>query len=124
MEVFVLLFKFFKVDFLFFILFRYAPTRRKVAELIEARKERISNLVDSFNEYEKLIAKASKAVDFYEKLEKNVSDLQKNVQKAVEENERIKDAEIAKLAPKPSKSILKIESLEVAMINSSFHYEY
>ena len=88
-----------------FLISRYAPTRRKVSDLIELRKDKIISLCDSFTEYEKLIDKASKAVEFYEKLSKNVSDLQKSVQKAIEENEREKDAVIAKIAPKPGKQL-------------------
>merc|ERR1711962_672247 len=83
----------------------YAPTRRKVADLIEARREKISTLIDSFNVYENLTLKSSKALEFYEKLNTNVSDLKKKVSKAMEENEQEKDAVIAKLAaPKPSAS--------------------
>ena len=89
--------------FLFF-LFRYAPTRRKVADLIDARREKISSLIDSFAVYENLTVKSSKALEFYEKLNTNVGDLQKKVSEAMEENEREKDAVIAKLAPpKPGK---------------------
>ena len=80
-------------------LFRYAPTRRKVADLIDARREKISNLIDSFAVYENLMLKSSKALEFYEKLNTNVGDLQKKVSEAMEENERDKDAVIAKLAP-------------------------
>ena len=84
--------------------FRYAPTRRKVADLIDARREKISSLIDSFAVYENLTVKSSKALEFYEKLNTNVGDLQKKVSEAMEENEREKDAVIAKLAPpKPGK---------------------
>ena len=84
--------------------FRYAPTRRKVADLIDARREKISSLIDSFAFYENLTVKSSKALEFYEKLNTNVGDLQKKVSEAMEENEREKDAVIAKLAPpKPGK---------------------
>ena len=93
-----------KLDYYFeFAILRYAPTRRKVADLIEARREKISTLIDSFNVYENLTLKSSKALEFYEKLNTNVSDLKKKVSKAMEENEQEKDAVIAKLAaPKPT----------------------
>merc|ERR1740129_1389945 len=78
---------------------KYAPTRRKVADLIDARREKISSLIDSFAVYENLTVKSSKALEFYEKLNTNVGDLQKKVSEAMEENEREKDAVIAKLAP-------------------------
>ena len=74
-----------------------------MADLIEARQEKISTLIDSFNVYENLTLKSSKALEFYEKLNTNVSDLKKKVSKAMEENEQEKDAVIAKLAaPKPT----------------------
>ena len=89
--------------------FRYAPTRRKVADLIDARREKISSLIDSFAFYENLTVKSSKALEFYEKLNTNVGDLQKKVSEAMEENEHEKDAVIAKLAPpKPGKYLKKL----------------
>ena len=62
---------------------KYVPTRRKVADLIQNRKDKISSLVETFEAYESLNEKVSKAVDFYEKLAKNTSDLQTKVQKSV-----------------------------------------
>ena len=89
--------------------YRYAPTRRKVANLIDARREKISSLIDSFAVYENLTVKSSKALEFYEKLNTNVGDLQKKVSEAMEENEHEKDAVIAKLAPpKPGKYLKKL----------------
>ena len=88
-----------KYLYIFSVCFRYAPTRRKVADLIDARREKISSLIDSYAVYQNLTVKSSKALEFYEKLNTNVGDLQKKVSEAMEENEREKDAEIAKLAP-------------------------
>merc|ERR1712029_431456 len=62
---------------------KYVPTRRKVADLIQNRKDKISSLVETFEAYESLNEKVSKAVEFYEKLAKNTSDLQTKVQKSV-----------------------------------------
>ena len=67
---------------------KYVPTRRKVADLIQNRKDKISSLVDTFEAYESLNEKVSKAVEFYEKLAKNISDLQTKVQKSVVEKKR------------------------------------
>ena len=77
---------------------KYAPTRKKVADLIEARNEKIRGLIDSFKAYENLLGKAKKAVEFYEKLNSNLQDLMKKVEKTMSENEKEKDAVIAKLA--------------------------
>ena len=38
---------------------KYAPTRKKVADLIEARNEKIRSLIDSFKAYENLLGKAN-----------------------------------------------------------------
>ena len=80
-----------------YIFCRYVPTRRKVADLIEARKDKITSLVESFQAYENLTEKVSKAVEFYEKLSKNVGDLQKNVEKAVKDKLKEHEAAMAKL---------------------------
>ena len=77
---------------------KYAPTRRKVADLIEARKEKIQSLIESFKAYENLFQMAKKAVEFYETLNSNIQDLIKKVEKTMAQNENEKDAIIAKLA--------------------------
>ena len=77
---------------------KYAPTRRKVADLIEARKEKIQSLIESFKAYENLFQMAKKAVEFYETLNSNIQDLIKKVEKTMQQNENEKDAIIAKLA--------------------------
>ena len=76
---------------------KYVPTRRKVADLIQARKDKISSLVETFEAYESLHEKVSKAVEFYEKLAKNVGDLQTKVQKSAEEKKREAEAALAKM---------------------------
>ena len=86
---------------------KYAPTRREVANLIEARKEKIQSLMDSFQAYENLLLKAKKAVDFYEQLNTNIQDLAKKVEKTMLDNEKEKDTTIAKLTSTP-KGNLKI----------------
>ena len=55
-----------------FLFYRYASTRRIVAELINARTELIGSLVASFYAYDDLLTKASKGLEFYSKLNSNV----------------------------------------------------
>ena len=55
-----------------FLFYRYASTRRIVAELINARTELIGSLVASFYAYDDLLTKASKGLEFYSKLNNNV----------------------------------------------------
>jgi hypothetical protein len=82
-----------------------------VADLIEARRERISSLVDSYNSFEGLLHKSSKAMEFYEKLNSNITKLQKKIETAVNENEREKDAVMAKFAgPSSTGTLVKTRS--------------
>ena len=55
------------------LFFRYASTRRIVSELINARTELIGSLVASFYAHDDLLQKASKGLEFYSKLNANVS---------------------------------------------------
>ena len=66
--------------------------------MIDARKEKTTSLIDSFNAYENLMKKMTKAIQFYQKLNNNVMDLQKKVKHALDEKEKEKDAVFAKLA--------------------------
>ena len=56
-----------------FVCSRYASTRRIVAELINARTELIGSLVASFYAHDDLLTKASKGLEFYTKLNSNVT---------------------------------------------------
>ena len=101
---------------------KYAPTRREVANLIEARKEKIQSLMDSFQAYENLLLKAKKAVDFYEQLNTNIQDLAKKVEKTMLDNEKEKDATIAKLTstPKGNLKIFILTHLILIIFNNLF----
>ena len=53
----------------------YADTRRVISDLLSARRELISSLVTSFYAFDDLLVKAAKGLEFYAKLDSNVSKL-------------------------------------------------
>lgn len=58
---------------------RYAPTRKATSEIIKQRELMLSALVSSYDAYEDLIAKSSKGMEFYRKLETNLTKLLQRV---------------------------------------------
>lgn len=71
----------------------YAQTaniRKGVEEILKRREHIISSLIASYDAYEDLLAKSSKGLEFYRKLEINVSKLLQRVKSTckVQEEER------------------------------------
>lgn len=58
---------------------RYGSTRKNTGELHRKRGAIISSLIASYDAYEDLLSKSSKGLDFYKKLETNVSKLLQRV---------------------------------------------
>ena len=69
---------------------RYAGTRRATNEILRKREATVSALISSYDAYEDLIAKSSKGLEFYRKLETNVSKLLQRVKSTckVQDEER------------------------------------
>ncbi|KAK0088528.1 hypothetical protein PV325_011727 [Microctonus aethiopoides] len=69
---------------------RTAETRKSVEEIIKRRDLMISSLMTSYDTYEDLLAKSSKGLEFYRKLEVNVTKLLQRVKSTcrVQEEER------------------------------------
>ncbi|CAG2059549.1 unnamed protein product, partial [Timema podura] len=69
---------------------RYAGTRKATNEIIRKRESIINGLIASYDAYEDLLAKSSKGLEFYRKLETNVSKLLQRVKGTcrVQEEER------------------------------------
>nr|CAD7405110.1 unnamed protein product [Timema poppensis] len=69
---------------------RYAGTRKATNEIIRKRESIINGLISSYDAYEDLLAKSSKGLEFYRKLETNVSKLLQRVKGTckVQEEER------------------------------------
>jgi len=68
----------------------YAGTRKATNEIIRKREAMVSALVSSYDAYEDLIAKSSKGLEFYRKLETNVNKLLQRVKSTckVQDEER------------------------------------
>ncbi|KAK6622648.1 hypothetical protein RUM43_008490 [Polyplax serrata] len=58
---------------------RFGSTRKSTSELHKRRSAIISSLIASYDAYEDLLSKSSKGLDFYKKLETNVSKLLQRV---------------------------------------------
>lgn len=69
---------------------RYAGTRKATNEILRKREAMVSALVSSYDAYEDLIAKSSKGLEFYRKLETNVNKLLQRVKSTckVQDEER------------------------------------
>ena len=70
--------------------------RRVVADLLTAREVQISQLVSSHAAYDDLLVKAAKGLEFYARLESNVSKLAYRVREVVTRRQEERDAKIAK----------------------------
>lgn len=66
------------------------PTRRYIHETIQKRNQTIAALITSYDTYDDLLAKAKKGIEFYTKLETNVSKLLQRIKSAskVQQEER------------------------------------
>ncbi|CAH1969012.1 unnamed protein product [Acanthoscelides obtectus] len=78
-------------------------TRRYIQDIVQKRQSTISALVQSSDSYEDLLAKANKGVEFYTKLETNVSKLLQRIKSACkvqqEEREQMLKKDLAKNTP-------------------------
>ena len=66
-----------------------------MADLLTARDTQISQMVSSHADYEDLLIKAAKGLEFYAKLEANVSRLADRVKEVVKARQEERDAKIA-----------------------------
>ncbi|KAJ8921018.1 hypothetical protein NQ315_015814 [Exocentrus adspersus] len=93
-------------------------TRRYVQEIIQKRTSTISALITSYDSYEDLLAKANKGIEFYTKLETNVSKLLQRVRSTCEvqreereqmlsKNESLKVEDTAPVPPQSTAPKLK-----------------
>ena len=78
---------------------KYVDTRRTISELTNSRNEMIGSLVASFYAHEDLLHKATKGLEFYDKLDSNVTKLLHRVQGVVKVHQEERDAILAKNAP-------------------------
>ena len=84
----------------------YAATRRRVAAILTERTEKLNELLESKAGGGELLAKADRALDFYQKLAENVCKLLKGAKAATEVIRQKRDADLAKLRPAVPKPTL------------------
>lgn len=80
---------------------RYAGIRKATNEILRKREATISALISSYDAYEDLIAKSSKGLEFYRKLETNVSKLLQRVKSTC----KVQDEEREQILAKNKKTL-------------------
>ena len=78
---------------------KYVNTRRIISDLVKSRNEMIGSLVASFYAHEDLLHKATKGLEFYDKLDSNVTKLLHRVEGVVKVQQEERDAVLAKQVP-------------------------
>ena len=78
----------------------YADARLKVDDIVRAREDMIGSLVASYHAYEDLLTKTTKGLEFYDKLEANVSKLLARVGGVVKVQEEERAAQLNSSAMK------------------------
>jgi tyrosine-protein phosphatase non-receptor type 23 len=79
----------------------YADMRKAAAEILRKREATISALISSYDAYEDLLAKSSKGLEFYRKLETNVNKLLQRVKGTC----KVQDEEREQILAKNSKTL-------------------
>ncbi|PNF24579.1 hypothetical protein B7P43_G03064 [Cryptotermes secundus] len=80
---------------------RYAGTRKATNEILRKREATISALISSYDAYEDLLAKSSKGLEFYRKLETNVNKLLQRVKGTC----KVQDEEREQILAKNNKTL-------------------
>lgn len=84
---------------------QFTNSRRYLQDVINKRNTTISALITSYDTYDDLLAKANKGIDFYGKLETNVSKLLQRIKSACKVQEEERDQMLARsntVKPKPA----------------------
>ncbi|XP_023224136.1 tyrosine-protein phosphatase non-receptor type 23-like [Centruroides sculpturatus] len=90
---------------------RYANIRKATTEILNRREAMISSLINSYEAYEELLAKAQKGLEFYHKLQTNVSRVLTRARSVT----KVQDEERAQISEVQAR---KASSLREAMISS------
>ena len=85
----------------------YAGTRKATNEILRKREATVSALVSSYDAYEDLIAKSSKGLEFYRKLETNVSKLLQRVKSTC----KVQDEEREQMLGKNKKALPSVNTV-------------
>ncbi|GFT54198.1 tyrosine-protein phosphatase non-receptor type 23 [Nephila pilipes] len=83
----------------------YAETRKSMSEITHQRQEMVNALINSFEAYDDLVSKGKKGLEFYQKLQTNVTRLLTRVRSVTkvqdEERSQIAEAELRKGSKMP-----------------------
>ncbi|KDR21340.1 Tyrosine-protein phosphatase non-receptor type 23 [Zootermopsis nevadensis] len=79
----------------------YADKRKAVTEILRKREATLSALISSYDAYEDLLAKSSKGIEFYRKLETNVNKLLQRVKGTC----KVQDEEREQILAKNNKTV-------------------
>jgi len=83
---------------------RFADTRKKVTSVVRRREDTIGSLVASYHAYEDLLTKTTKGLEFYDKLEVNVSKLLARVGGVVKVQEEDRQANMVETEKKAAEA--------------------
>ncbi|XP_022104078.1 tyrosine-protein phosphatase non-receptor type 23-like isoform X2 [Acanthaster planci] len=79
----------------------YADTRKNYADITRKRDDKIQELIGSYKVYDDLVAKSHKGIEFYKKLQQELSKLLTRTKGVVKVNQEEREATMARLKPKP-----------------------
>lgn len=74
----------------------FTPTRRYLQDVLSKRSNTLSALINSFDTYDDLLAKANKGLEFYNKLETNVSKLLQRIKSTAKVQDEEREQMLAK----------------------------
>ncbi|XP_064646276.1 tyrosine-protein phosphatase non-receptor type 23-like [Lineus longissimus] len=78
----------------------YANIRRATVDITQRREEMIQSLIQSYDVYEDLLAKSKKGIEFYDKLESNVTKLYQRLKGVCKVRDEERDQVMERLRPK------------------------
>lgn len=85
---------------------RFSDTRRYLQGIISKRRSTINSLITSYDSYEDLLSKATKGIEFYTKLETNVTKLLQRIRSSCKVQQEEREQMMSKIAPPP---VVKLE---------------
>ncbi|XP_045472120.1 tyrosine-protein phosphatase non-receptor type 23 isoform X2 [Harmonia axyridis] len=78
---------------------RFSNTRRYLQGVVSKRQSMINSLVSSYDSYEDLLSKATKGIEFYTKLETNVTKLLQRIKSSCKVQQEEREQMLSKIAP-------------------------
>lgn len=94
---------------------RYATIRKATTEILNRREAMISSLINSFEAYEELLAKAQKGLEFYRKLHTNVSRVLTRARSVA----KVQDEERAQISEAQARKAGRTYDLQTSVTGSS-----